>query len=207
LRQSLKIVLIFELLLIPFLILTIPNVNASEGSTPVKNSQGIYQFRIETSQWEIKAYDMVVAESMMAELGVTDLEEGFNEGKFGSIEQKHRVGKFEKSGIIEFFVYSRDVQHGFSINEIDVAIATIRPEPGQTFGAATRSGEITLPNEDVTMSAFCHIFCGLGHPDMKIKFLIGQGSDEYGPQLFYSVIVLNVLIFAFVVNKIWNKVE
>jgi len=183
----------------PILLLNAPTVNA-KGDFLEPASDGKYYFRIVESQWEIRAYDMVKAQQIVNETGV-DLDKAYEE-----VEAKGRVGPFPKGSTMVVTVVTTDVQHGFSINEVGVAIATIRPEPGEAFGAPT-TAEFQWPNEDVTISAFCHIFCGLGHPDMKLKFVIGKGSIELGPPVFYAIVVLNVIIFAFVGNKILNKLE
>ncbi|OLS28753.1 MAG: hypothetical protein HeimC2_04830 [Candidatus Heimdallarchaeota archaeon LC_2] len=199
-KQSIKIILIFELLLIPFLIVTADSVTAVEGGhyTPIKETDNQYYFRIETSQWEIKAFDLVrVRQEYGNDPSLNQIHE---------FEEKHRLGSFERGSTINFEVYSRDVQHGFSINEVGLAVATIRPKVGEVFGLPTLA-QIQWPDEDVTISAFCHIFCGLGHPDMKMKFVIGEGSEEYGPPLFYAIIAINVAILLFVANKIWNKID
>ena len=195
-----KIILIFELLLIPFLFVTADGVMAAEGGhyEPIKQTDDQYYFRIETSQWEIKAFDLVRARQ---EYGATPSLEQIHE-----FEEKHRLGKFDRGSTMNFEVYSRDVQHGFSINEVDLAVATNRPGVGEIFGLPTLA-QIQWPDKDVTISAFCHIFCGLGHPDMKMKFVVGEGSEEYGPPLFYAIIAINVAILLVVANKIWNKID
>lgn len=199
-----KIILVIELLLIPFLIMTADGVTGAEGGhyLPLKNpDDNEYYYRIETSQWEIKAFDLVyAAKENGVSMGELELDQ------IHKFEEKHRVGKFDKGGVLNFEVYSRDVQHGFSINEVGLAISTNRPGVGEIFGAPTPA-KVDLPNKDVTMSAFCHIFCGLGHPDMKMKFVVGEGSVEYGPPLFYAIIAINVGILLFVGNKIWNKID
>lgn len=188
-------------MLLPLLLLNTPGAVASEGDDPVLGADGKYHIRIELSQWEIRAYDEVKAQQI-----ADDNYGGIKEQAYDDVETKHRMGSFDKGSTIVIEVYTTDVQHGFSINEMGVAIATIRPEPGEEFGAP-RGTEWVWPDEDITISAFCHIFCGLGHPDMKLKFVIGKGSVELGPPVFYAVIAINVIIFAFVGNKILNKLD
>ncbi len=200
-KSSLKIIFVFELLLLPILLLNTPITIAGEGGEPVLGADGKYHYRIVLSQWEIRAYDKVKAQVIADEKYGGDIMQAYEE-----VEVKGRVGSFEKGSTMVIEVFTTDVQHGFSINEVGVAIASIRPEPGEEFGAP-RGTEFLWPNEDVTLSAFCHIFCGLGHPDMKLKFVIGEGSVELGPPVFYAVIVINVIIFAFVGNKILNKLD
>ncbi|MCE7736001.1 MAG: hypothetical protein GPJ54_14055 [Candidatus Heimdallarchaeota archaeon] len=204
-KYSLKLIFVFELLLLPLLLLNTPGAIASEGDDPVLGiDDNKYHIRIELSQWEIRAYDDVVAQQIADEKYGGDKAKAYDNDEVKEV--KHRMGSFERGSTIAIEVYTTDVQHGFSINEVGVAIATIRPEPGEEFGAP-RGTEWDWPDEDVTISAFCHIFCGLGHPDMKLKFVIGGGSDELGPPVFYAVIAINVIIFAFVGNKILNKLD
>jgi heme/copper-type cytochrome/quinol oxidase subunit 2 len=122
------------------------------------------------------------------------------------------MGSFEFGKFIEFELVSKDVQHGFSINELNIAAAANRLESGQDESTPVKipkTGEdpIKLPEKDVTLSAFCHIFCGLGHPDMKMKFVVGAGSKNWGPSVFYTIIALNVLIFGFVIRSIVIKIR
>ncbi len=198
-KQSLKIILVIELLLIPFLIVTADGVSGVAGGhyTPVLED-GEYYYRIETSQWEVIAYDLAKAREEYGDDPSLD--------QIHEFEEKHRVGKFERGSVMNFEVYSMDVQHGFSINEVGLAIATNRPGVGEIYGSPTKA-QVDWPDKDITVSAFCHIFCGLGHPDMKMKFVIGEGSVEYGPPLFYAIIAINVGILLFVANKIWNKLD
>ena len=119
---------------------------------------------------------------------------------------------------IEFHLYSRDVQHGFSINELDLAVALNRPSAGSEFGQPTVA-TVSLTDEatdyklsdsntesGITFSSYCHIFCGLGHPDMKVKFKLGGGSFEYGPIVFYAAIALNLGLLGFTLRNILTKV-
>ena len=115
-------------------------------------------------------------------------------------------------------MYSRDVQHGFSINELDLAVALNRPSAGSEFGQPTvatvsltdeaTDGTLSDSNTEsgITFSSYCHIFCGLGHPDMKVKFKLGGGSFEYGPIVFYAAIALNLGILGFTLRNILTKV-
>ncbi|MHA2249079.1 MAG: hypothetical protein ACXAD7_01895 [Candidatus Kariarchaeaceae archaeon] len=173
------------LVLIPLLVLPVIAFNSqpavADGSDPVKSGDEKYHIKIITSQWEFVAVDL-------------------NTSK----EYKHRIGSFEKGSNIVFEIVSKDVQHGFSINELDLAVATNRPLPGEVEGAPTFV-EVVLPDEDITLSAFCHIFCGLGHPDMKIKFVVGEGSFEAGKYVFWGVIALNVIIFSIIARSIFLK--
>lgn len=199
-KYSLKIIFVLELLLVPLLLLNVSTITA-EGPAPLLGSDGKYHYRIVTSQWEIRAYDEV-----QANITAHEKYGGVIEDAYDDVEVKHKIGSFVRGSTMVISVFSTDVQHGFSINEVGVAVATIRPEPGEKVGAP-RLAEFDWPDEDVTISAFCHIFCGLGHPDMKLKFVIGEGSVELGPPVFYALIVLNIIIFAFVANKIWNKLD
>ncbi len=179
-----RILFLFTLLIIPFIVTNTHLISASEGSDPQKGDDGKYHIKIIASQWEFIAVDLET-------------------GK----EYKHRIGSFEKGSTIVFEVVSKDVQHGFSVNELNIAVASRRPLPGEVEGAPTIV-EATLPNKDTTLSAFCQIFCGLGHPDMKIKITVADGSfwiDEAGGFIFFGLIILNIGIFALFYRSIFKK--
>ncbi|MHA2503793.1 MAG: hypothetical protein ACXAE3_13110 [Candidatus Kariarchaeaceae archaeon] len=199
--SKMKFYLVIFLMLFPVIFLTAPATASGEASEEFIVVDGLYKVRIEASQWEFKVFDMNLA----ANEGYPDLSIVGDTIK-QEFEVKHRVEFSEKGANVQFNLYSRDVQHGFSINELDVAVAMNRPEPGNEFGAAT-SVERTLPNDDVTYSSFCHIFCGLGHPDMKVKFVIGEGSFEAGPYVFYAAILINVGIFGMTLRSIITKLD
>ncbi|MCE7736983.1 MAG: hypothetical protein GPJ54_19010 [Candidatus Heimdallarchaeota archaeon] len=176
---------------------------SAEGADPAEllhtNEDGDYEVRIEASQWEFVAYDMVQVAELEAEGKSTD--EAMEIAHY-----KHRIGTFEKKGHLKLSVVSSDVQHGFALNELDILIATNRPEVGSKFGAPV-FWEGDLPNEDVTYSGFCHIFCGLGHPDMKMKFVIGLGSPETGRYVYWAVIAINAGIFGYFLYRLITKIK
>jgi heme/copper-type cytochrome/quinol oxidase subunit 2 len=167
-----------------------PQTTAASGPDPVLVDD-TYRVKIISSQWKFVAIDLNSPELH---------------------EYSHSMGSFEFGKFIEFELVSKDVQHGFSLNELNIAVAANRLESGQDESTPVRipkAGEdpIKLPEKDVTLSAFCHIFCGLGHPDMKMKFVIGAGSKNWGPTIFYAVVALNVLIFGFVIRSIVIKIR
>ena len=213
-----KFYIIAFLLMVPIIGLTMP-VQAEEGEGFIK-VDGLYKVRIESAQWEFKIYDLNRAERD----GVNINGEGpsFDTAK-APYEVKHSVSMPDAvtDDQVEFQLYSRDVQHGFSINELDLAVALNRPSAGSEFGQPTiatvtltaEATENTLSDdkegsgEGITFSSYCHIFCGLGHPDMKIKFKFGGGSTEWGPIVFAGAILLNVGILGVTLRNILTKVS
>lgn len=212
-----KFYIIAFLLMVPVIGLTMP-VQAEEGADFIK-VDNVYKVRIESAQWEFKIYDLNRAERD----GVNINGEGpsFDTAK-APYEVKHSVSMPDAitDDKIEFQLYSRDVQHGFSINELDLAVALNRPSAGSEFGQPTIA-TVTLTHEatdgtldpegeldkGITFSSYCHIFCGLGHPDMKIKFKFGGGSTEWGPVVFAGAILLNVGILGVTLRNILTKVS
>lgn len=197
---------IARLLLVTFLfmVLTMGSIHVSaEGADPTvplhKNEDGDYVVRIEASQWEFVAYDMVQVAELEDEGKTT--EEAMEIASY-----KHRIGTFEKKGHLKLSVVSSDVQHGYALNELGILIATNRPKVGFKFGAPV-FWEGDLPDEDVTYSSFCHIFCGLGHPDMKMKFVIGAGSPETGKYVYWAVVAINTGIFGYFMYRLITKIK
>ena len=80
---------------------------------------------------------------------------------------------------ISFTVTSKDIMHGFSINELGVNLA-LSPDVGVIYQAVIPQN--MLPG---TYTMYCSIFCGIGHPYMKGSILIGDPSFELGKFLPY----------------------
>lgn len=210
-----KMLLLIAVMLIPVMLHTAPVT--AEGSDPVKfvtsdpnsDANNTYFIRIEAQQWEYKAFDLVkIYQDAGKEFDGSQHEIDFlTESQQASYEIKHRIGSFEPGAKVVFQLFSRDVQHGFSINELGIAEALNRPTPGDEFGTVITTKAVTLPNSDTTLSAFCHIFCGLGHPDMKLKLIIGEGAFEVGPIVFYAAVAINLGIFGLYLRSIVTKVK
>ncbi len=196
---KLRLLLLFSFLTIILATSMIP-ITASENDSTVDlevNSDGAHEVRVEASQWEFVAFDMVQVQRLI-DAGQSEAD------AMDASKYKHRIGSFIKGAHVILSVVSRDVQHGFSINELGILVATNRPIPPDEFGAPTVV-EFDAPDKDVTYSGFCHIFCGLGHPDMKLKFVIGLGSKDFGQEIFWSVIAINVGIFGFTMRSLFSK--
>ena len=197
-KMKLSKLLLFSLLIYILAFATLPST-AAEGGDLMTNDDGDYVIRIEASQWEFKAFDLVHLDKLMAD--------GMNEeDAMDELEIKHRIGSFAKGSHIVLKIVSRDVQHGFSINEVDVSIALNRPVEGAEFGSASIL-EFDAPTKNTIISAYCHVFCGLGHPDMKMKFVIGEGLPNYGLGVFWAVIALNTLIFGYTLRTILTQIQ
>ncbi len=197
-KMNLSKILLFSLLVYILAFATLPT-SAAEGGELMTDDDGNYNIRIEASQWEFKAFDLVHLDKLIAD-GM-DEEEAMD-----GLEVKHRIGSFGKGSHIILEIVSRDVQHGFSINEVDVSIALNRPIVGSEFGSASII-EFDAPNENTIISGFCHVFCGLGHPDMKLKFVIGEGLPNYGLGVFWAVIAINTLIFGYTLRSVLTQIE
>lgn len=212
-----KLALILQLFVVPLFAWTVIPSTAKGTHEPVADAEGNYHFRLEENQWRITAYDLNALEEEYGTEFLKNIAE-VDDKEITAIREAnaitHRVGiaredgtgGFARGSKITLDVYTRDVQHGFSINEVGLNLATVRPRPGQVFGDPV-SAEFEWPDEDITISAFCHIFCGLGHPDMKIKWVVGAGSFEWGPPVYYAFIALNVGIMALIVRSIFGKLE
>ena len=76
---------------------------------------------------------------------------------------------------VKFVVTSKDVWHGFAINELDINL-TIPSEKSVTK-------EVVIPADiaDGVYTMYCSVFCGLGHPYLKGQVIIGI------PKLFLGV--------------------
>ncbi|MCE7735632.1 MAG: hypothetical protein GPJ54_12185 [Candidatus Heimdallarchaeota archaeon] len=158
---------------------------ATENDVPVISDDGKYHLQIIMSQWQFYVYQLQENES---------IEIAFREGNYmaksGSDES---VGPFVVSTGIVFEIYSVDVQHGLAIDDLGIALAADRPMPGETLGGK-RSAATILPSEPTVLESHCHIFCGLGHPDENMDFVVGTPIDAESENLQISVLLLPLIL-------------
>ena len=76
---------------------------------------------------------------------------------------------------VQFIVTSKDVWHGFAINELNINL-TIPSEE-----TVTKEGVIPTDVADGVYTMYCSVFCGLGHPYLKGQVIVGT------PKLFLGV--------------------
>lgn len=161
------------------------------------NDDGKHEIRIESYQWYFIAYDLVQVKDLMNE-GMIE-EQAMEKSSY-----KDRVGRFHKNTEVILIAVSHDVQHGFTINELDVILVLDRVVGDEEFGPVAET-QFTTPSTDITYTAYCHIYCGIGHPYEKINFIFGEGSTDYGRLLFAGMITINVGIMGITGYKIVKK--
>lgn len=85
------------------------------------------------------------------------------------------VIKVNPGDVVKFTVTSMDVWHGFAINELGINLAIP--------GGETVTSEVVIPADidDGMYTMYCSVFCGLGHPYLKGKVIVGN------PRLFLGV--------------------
>jgi cytochrome c oxidase subunit 2 len=100
------------------------------------------------------------------------------------------VIKVNPGDTVRFIVTSRDIMHGFAINELGLNVPL---SPG---GRVVH--EVTIPSHiaEGTYTMYCSIFCGIGHPYMKGSIVIGNPGVEFGKFLPYIATVDMAGIFA-----------
>ena len=67
---------------------------------------------------------------------------------------------------VQFIVRSEDLRHGFSINELGVNLPLA---PGRD----TRSPVVKVDLPEGIYPIHCSVFCGIGHPSMKARLVVG----------------------------------
>ena len=67
---------------------------------------------------------------------------------------------------VRFVVVTDDIKHGFAINELHL---NLQLRPGQKV----RSPVVTVNLPEGTYAIHCSTFCGLGHPSMKARLVVG----------------------------------
>ena len=89
---------------------------------------------------------------------------------------------------VRFILKSEDITHGFAINELGIN-RTIYA--GETVGH-----EVVIPPDmpEGTYTMYCSVFCGMGHPILKGKMIVGYpslflgvGMDKILPYIATSV--------------------
>lgn len=70
---------------------------------------------------------------------------------------------------VRLVALSEDIQHGLAINELGINLA-LRP------GQVVRSPTVTVSLPEGIYTIHCSTFCGLGHPSMKAKLVVGTPS-------------------------------
>ncbi len=87
-----------------------------------------------------------------------------------------RVVRVSPGETVRFIASSEDMRHGFAINELGVNLGLL---PGQEVRSA--AVDVNLP--EGTYVIHCSVFCGLGHPSMKAKLIVGTPTPAPGSAL------------------------
>ncbi|MAH39426.1 MAG: hypothetical protein CL873_02685 [Dehalococcoidales bacterium] len=76
---------------------------------------------------------------------------------------------------VRFILKSEDITHGFAINELGINLAVYAHSKSQQ--------EVMIPPdvEEGIYTMYCSIFCGMGHPILKGKIIVGT------PTLFIGI--------------------
>ena len=96
--------------------------------------------------------------------------------------------KVSPGDTVRFILSSQDITHGFAINELGI---------NRTIYADTKvMQEVVIPPDmpEDTYTMYCSVFCGMGHPILKGKIIVGYprlflgvGMDKILPYLATSV--------------------
>ena len=95
---------------------------------------------------------------------------------------------------VRFIVTSVDITHGFAINEMDINLPL---SPGREVAR-----EVVIPSDipEGTYTMYCSIFCGIGHPYMKGRIIVGAPGLGMGRILPYvATLVMAGILAAFIV--------
>ncbi|MHA2277608.1 MAG: hypothetical protein ACXAC2_17650, partial [Candidatus Kariarchaeaceae archaeon] len=163
---------------------------------PVGGKERPYYFRIELFQWSMKVVDLNRIEDMA--LAGSTINEALEKSTYYDY-----LGKLEKGSQVFLQIYSLDVQHGISINELDISIS-IMDRTEDITSTIPDFYDFYLPDYDKSVTAFCQIYCGLGHSNMKIRIDIGEGDPSYGKQVFQFFIFMSsilVLLFSYLITS------
>jgi cytochrome c oxidase subunit 2 len=90
---------------------------------------------------------------------------------------------------VQFVVWSEDLRHGFAINELRLNLPLV---PGK----GVRSPAVTVDLPDGVYPIHCSVFCGLGHPSMKAKLVVGTPPASRAATLPWLASLLGVAMAA-----------
>lgn len=74
---------------------------------------------------------------------------------------------------VRFVAQSEDIGHGFAINELGLNLPL-------RVGQKVRSPAVTVNLPEGTYEIQCSVFCGLGHPAMKGRLVVGAPRPRPG---------------------------
>lgn len=76
---------------------------------------------------------------------------------------------------VSFNLTGKDVWHGFAINELGINLTI--------HGNETMTKEVVIPADltEGSYTMYCSVFCGLGHPYLKGRIIVGE------PKLFLGI--------------------
>ena len=95
---------------------------------------------------------------------------------------------------VTFYITSKDVWHGFSINELNINLTVPGGKTVQTQAV------IPAGTKDQILTMYCSVFCGLGHPYIKGQIIVGNPRLLFGIGLGrmmpYAATLAMVVVFA-----------
>lgn len=97
---------------------------------------------------------------------------------------------------VQFVVWSEDLRHGFAINELRLNLPLV---PGKGM----RSPAVTVNLPEGTYPIHCSVFCGLGHPSMKAKLVVGTPPPSRVGTLPWLASLLSTAVAAGFVTFAW----
>lgn len=189
-------------IVLPLAILSLIPVHSAIDETDTDgyllvDDHGQHQIRIESYSWYFIAYDLVSVDHLVAQgLSVAD---AMHQSSY-----KDSIGKFRKNTVVNLTAQSHDIQHGFAITEFGIQLTLDRALPGEEWGPLAQAS-FTTPNEDVSYTAFCHIYCGIGHPYEKIRLTIGEDTANSGTIIYDLMVYLNIAILILFAGQIWKS--
>jgi heme/copper-type cytochrome/quinol oxidase subunit 2 len=92
---------------------------------------------------------------------------------------------------VRFIASTDDIRHGFAINELGINLAL-------TPGRDARSPEVSVTLPEGAYTIHCSVFCGLGHPSMKARLVVGTPRPTLGERAPWaaSALVLGTAVAA-----------
>lgn len=138
-----------------------------------------------------------IAYAVQSVIGGGDEEEGISAGgvrefRISASQWSYSPGiiKVNPGETVRFVVTSQDITHGFAINELGVNL------PLATGGEVTHEVVIPADIPEGIYTMYCSIFCGIGHPYMKGRIIVGTPGVGLGKILPYAATLVMGGIFA-----------
>jgi len=165
-RKLLPVVLLLSLL---FSSIAVSAQSGDMTSDLRVNDNGVYRIEVIAYKFNFSIIDLNNVDYLQNQ-GMS-LQDARNQSTFYNVLHHLDYGR-----AIIINAKSGDVEHGLLIDELNVNFDLKPPQGNNTYGPEL-SRQSTLPTTDITVIAYCNIFCGVDHSSMYFEMQVGNGNS------------------------------